>query len=248
MIRVRKSDERGKANHGWLNSKHTFSFASYFDPKFGGFGQLRVLNEDLVKGGEGFPTHPHGDFEIFSYVVNGGLRHKDSMGNEEIIKRGQVQFTSAGSGIAHSEYNASETDRVHFLQLWVKPWKNGLSPAYHTKDFPDEVKRNNLVCFVAKKGSKEAGAAAIPINQDFYGLATLLEPGRRVTYTPADPTRKIYLHVVQEGASSLKVVTPGGEAVLYPGDGAFIEGASTLTLEGGGAPGQAVEALVLDSA
>jgi len=246
MIRVRKTSERGHANHGWLDSYHTFSFAGYHHPQFTGFGQLRVLNEDRVKGGEGFGEHPHRDFEIFSYLVKGALRHRDSMGNTEILGRGNVQFTSAGSGIFHSEYNASETEQVHFLQLWVKPWANGLPPAYATKEFNDDAKRNKLVCFMTKKGT-EAETGGIPINQDFYAYATLLDSGHSIEYKPKDETRRVYLHVVQE-EGAVRVKTQRGEALLQPGDGAFIEAASSITLTGASAvSGKPVEVLVLDS-
>jgi len=248
MITIRKSSDRGHADHGWLDSYHTFSFASYQNQKFQGFGHLRVLNEDRVKGGSGFGEHPHADFEIFSYVVRGGLKHNDSMGNEEVIKRGEVQFTSAGKGIRHAEFNASKTDLVHFLQLWVKPWQTGLTPSYSTKEFSDEKKLNNLVCFVTKKGT-EAKTGGIPINQDFYASATLLDPGKSVEYKPEDQYRRIYIHVVQEDSAAVRVTTSKGEEViLQAGDGAFVQGAEKLTLTGASTvTKKPVEVLILDS-
>jgi len=250
-IRVRKSKDRGHADLGWLDSYHTFSFASYHDPHNSGFAKLRVLNEDRVKGGKGFGEHPHSDYEIFSYVVRGALRHRDSLGNEEIIGRGGVQFTSAGTGIFHAEHNASSSDPVHFLQLWVKPWKQGLPPSYSTKFFPDDKKRNKLVCFIAKKGSDEASSSAIAINQDFLGHAALLEAGASVTYKPADEYRRLYLHVVDEGGVAVKVSVGANEAVLSSGDGAFIEGAKTVEITrlaaAAGAQSSVAEFVLLDS-
>jgi len=230
MIELRRADERGHANHGWLDSYHTFSFASYHDPKFAGFGQLRVINEDRVKGGQGFGEHPHKNFEIFSYIVSGALRHNDSMGNEEILKRGEVQFTSAGKGLSHSEFNASNTETVHFLQMWIKPDKDGLEPAYSTKKYSDEVKRNKLVCIVAKKNEADQ-LGAIAINQDSNVYATLLDNDATVVHKVA-PERRLYVHVIQTGGSIRIKAQNGAEAVLNEGDGAFVDGASELSLTG----------------
>jgi len=245
-IRVRKSLERGHANHGWLNSYHTFSFASYYDPKFPGFSNLRVINEDRVSANRGFGLHPHEDFEIFSYIVSGSLKHNDSMGNEEILKRGEVQFTSAGSGIAHSEVNPSKTEPVHFIQIWVEPWAEGLKPSYHTMKFTDDEKRNKLVPIVVNKSSA-AELKAIPLNQDAFVYATLLGDDAEVKHNISSG-RRLYVHVIQTGGSITIRAEDGTEVVLNEGDGAFVENAASLTLKGKAAnnPNKESEVLLFD--
>eukprot|EP01120_Amphizonella_sp_Union-15-10_P015831 TRINITY_DN8214_c0_g1_i1.p1 TRINITY_DN8214_c0_g1~~TRINITY_DN8214_c0_g1_i1.p1 ORF type:complete len:258 (-),score=54.94 TRINITY_DN8214_c0_g1_i1:38-766(-) len=220
-FKLRKSEERGFADHGWLKSYHTFSFANYYEPNYNGFRSLRVINEDRVAGGKGFGKHPHSDFEIFSYVVSGALEHKDSLGNLEVLNRGDVQFTSAGTGIYHSEYNHSPTEMVHFIQIWVKPAATGLKPRYSTKHFSDEDKKNKLKLII----SPEAEDASIQINQDVKMFACLLEKDQKVQHKLG--TRFGYIHVVQLGGS-LDV----NGIKLGSGDGVFVQNESALEITG----------------
>src|SRR5258707_6905718 len=152
MINIRKSNERGHADHGWLNTRFSFSFADYYDPKHVEFRTLRVMNDDRVAGGGGFPTHPHRDMEIVTYVLEGALQHKDSMGNGSVIKPGDVQYMGAGTGVAHSEFNASKTDTVHLYQIWMLPEKQGLKPAYDQKNFSENEKRGKLRLLASPDG------------------------------------------------------------------------------------------------
>jgi len=250
---VRKSSERGSANHGWLNSYHTFSFSSYYDPKFANFHSLRVINEDRVSPSEGFGTHGHSNAEIFSYVVSGALSHRDSIGNKEILKRGEVQFTSAGTGISHSEFNGSDTDYVHFLQIWVRPRANGLKPNYQTRNFSDSEKHGKLRLIVSPDGQEKS----VQINNDIKVYASILKPGEQVQHTVA-AGRDAYVHVVQDATSfdseaNLAGLTVNG-TLLAGGDGAFLRtptanggGDGSLTLVGSSkAGGKPVEFLLFD--
>src|SRR5450432_3652265 len=178
MLQVRHTGERGVANFGWLDSRHTFSFGEYHDPKHMGFGPLRVINEDRVSPGQGFGTHGHRDMEIVSYVLEGALEHKDSMGTGSVIRPGDVQRMSAGKGVLHSEQNASKVDPVHFLQIWIMPSKNGIAPSYEQKAFEAEAKQGKL-CLVA---SPDAAAGSLAIHADARVYASLLAKGERVEH------------------------------------------------------------------
>jgi len=234
----RLSQERGHADHGWLKTFHTFSFASYYDRNHPQFGSLRVMNEDRVEPGTGFGTHDHREFEIFSYIVSGELEHKDSMGNTEILKRGDIQLTSAGTGISHSEETFGNKT-VHFLQIWSKPSVSRLSPKYFTRHVSDEEKADKWVRVVAPVGAEGVVAerevpGPAPVQSPLTLFATLLSPSKTVTHTFGTVTpgsRKGYIHVVQtsgynEGASTgahIKVSGPDGVQIeLKEGDGAYI--------------------------
>lgn len=211
MITVRKSEDRGAFDHGWLDTKHTFSFASYHDPRHMGYRSLRVINEDRVAPGEGFGTHPHRDMEILTYVVSGQLEHRDSLGSGDVLRRGDVQAMSAGSGLTHSEFNPSADEPVHLLQIWILPAKRGTQPTYAQKRFEDASKQNRLVPLASPTGSD----GALRIGQDATMYAALLDAGRELA------------HPLGQGRGAWVQVVSGTVAVngtpLNPGDGAAIE-------------------------
>jgi quercetin 2,3-dioxygenase len=272
----RRSAERGTADHGWLKTAHTFSFASYYDPRHEQFGALRVLNEDNVAPNQGFPTHPHRDAEIFSYILSGELTHRDSMqkkgaesgSSKEFfrMKRGDVQFTTGGTGIAHSEQNEHNETWVKFLQLWALPWKKGLPPNYHTLTFSEDSKRAGFVTIITPlkagpKATKEDEKAAIPVKEgtipihaDLVFSAGIIAPGKTFDYKIGGEDyitnktdRKVYVHLpaTQNGQSKIKLA---GETVLNEGDGAYItkvNAADVLTVESVGTAD--AEVVVIDS-
>jgi redox-sensitive bicupin YhaK (pirin superfamily) len=192
MLELRKAGERGYADHGWLRSFHSFSFADYYDPRHTGFGPLVVINEDRVQPGKGFGTHGHRDMEIVSYVLEGALEHKDSIGNGSVIRPGDVQRMSAGTGVRHSEFNPSPREPVHFLQIWIEPSVAGIQPGYEEKHFDAASKRGRLRLVAAPDGRD----GAVKIHQDAYLYATLLDGAERVVHALA-PGRKGYVHVAR---------------------------------------------------
>lgn len=220
MILIRPAQERGAANFGWLDSRHTFSFGNYYDPNYMGFANLRVINEDKVSPAKGFGTHGHRDMEIISYVLEGALEHKDSIGTGSVIRLGDVQRMSAGTGIMHSEYNHSATDPVHFLQLWILPDKKGITPSYEQKTFTQEEKSGTLRLV----GSRDGREGAITIHQDVDLYATLLQDGEAVSHSLANG-RVAWVQVVR-GAVQLN------HQSLTAGDGAAISQAENITLRG----------------
>ena len=220
MFALRRAQQRGHASHGWLNSYHTFSFGDYYDPRHMGFANLRVINDDTVSPSGGFGTHGHRDMEIITYVLDGALEHRDSMGNGSLIRPGDVQRMSAGTGVTHSEFNASDSEPVHFLQIWVLPEQHGLRPGYEQKAFPDEEKRGRLRLV----GSHDGRDGSLTIHQDVDLYATLLRAGDSVNHELADG-RKGWVQVAR-GAAVLD-----GQP-LQQGDGVAIEGPATISLTG----------------
>lgn len=178
MIKVRKSKDRGHAHHGWLDTYYTFSFANYYDPEFTGFRDLLVINEDRIQPAKGFGKHPHQDMEIITYVLEGELEHKDSMGNGSVIRPGDVQRMSAGRGVMHSEFNHSQVNPVHLLQIWITPRQEGLDPSYEEKRFLTEQKRNRMLLIVSANGQD----GSVRINQDAQVFASVLDQGKSTTY------------------------------------------------------------------
>lgn len=210
MIQIRYAEDRGRASLGWLDSRHTFSFADYYDPKYMGFGPLRVINEDRVQPGQGFGTHAHRDMEIISYVLEGALEHKDSLGTGSVIRPGSVQRMSAGTGVTHSEFNHSNSETLHFLQIWIIPEQRGLDPSYEEKGITDSDRRGKLHLVASRDGRAES----VLVHQDVDLYCSLLVQGEALTHEPR-PGRKYWLQMAQGTA------TVSGEQ-LYPGDGAAI--------------------------
>jgi redox-sensitive bicupin YhaK (pirin superfamily) len=208
MIEIRKSEERGRAHHGWLQSQHSFSFADYYDPRHQGFGPLLVINEDRVAAGAGFGTHGHRDMEIISYVLDGALEHKDSMGTGSVLHYGDVQRMSAGSGVRHSEFNGSKTEQVHFLQIWIQPNVGGIPPSYEEKHFPVEEKQGKLRLIASGDGRE--GSVLIHQNASLY--ATILNGDDKAEHA-LQPGRLAYVHVIRGSVEVNGVALKGGDAL-----------------------------------
>ena len=230
MIVIRRAQERGHADHGWLLSYHTFSFADYCDPQYVSYGALRVINEDRVAPGHGFGTHSHRDMEIVSYVLAGELQHKDSMGNGSVLRPGDVQRMSAGTGVTHSEFNASREQPLHFLQIWIVPSKTGLAPGYEEKHYDEAAKRGRLVLV----GSADGRDGSLRIQQDVDLYAAIVDSADAVAYSRK--RARAYLHVA---LGSVEV----NQQHLMAGDGAMIDD-SEIRLE----RGQSAELLLFDLA
>jgi quercetin 2,3-dioxygenase len=218
MIRVRRANERGHAQHGWLESYHTFSFADYHDPRFMGFRALRVINEDRVQPGQGFGTHSHRDMEIVTYVLEGALAHKDSLGTGSIIRPGDVQRMSAGTGVSHSEFNHSPTELVHFLQIWILPEKEGLAPSYEQRSFP-EAERTDRLRLVASRDAREG---SVKIHQDVDLHAAALSSGAALEH-PLRAGRHAWLQVARGKLSA-------NDQLLSAGDGAAFSDEPAVSL------------------
>jgi len=231
MLEIRKSADRGNVDMGWLESRHTFSFGDYYDPKHMGFGPLRVINEDRVQAGQGFGTHGHRDMEIISYVLDGALEHKDSIGTGSIIRPDEVQVMSAGTGIRHSEFNSSKTEPVHFLQIWIQPAREAIPPRYEQKAFPIAEKRGRLRLV----GSSDGREGSVVIHQDVQLYAAVLSAGERVTHALL-PGRKAWLQVLR---GSFEV----NGNVVNAGDGAAVQDEPALTVT---AKSNAAEVLLFD--
>ena len=218
MIRVRKATERGHANHGWLDTYHTFSFASYQDPAHTKFRSLRVMNEDVVEAGQGFGTHPHRDMEIVTYVLSGALEHKDSMGNGEVLRPGEFQRMSAGTGITHSEFNPSGDEPVHLYQIWLLPERNGIDPSYEQKKFAEEERRNRLRLVA----SRDARDGSLLIHQDARIYLSSLDEGSRIDHS-LDRGRHAWLQVLR-GSVTLN------DQTLTTSDGAAVSEEDSLEI------------------
>jgi redox-sensitive bicupin YhaK (pirin superfamily) len=232
VIEIRRAAERGHSDRGWLLSAHTFSFADYHDPRHTGFRQLRVINEDRVQPGRGFATHGHRDMEILSYVLAGALEHRDSLGTGSVIRPGDVQRMSAGTGVTHSEFNPSPTEPVHFLQIWILPARLGLAPSYEQRTYPEPARRGRLALI----GSADGRDGSVTIHQDVGVFATLLEPGESVAHRLA-PGRHAWVQVVRGD------VAVNGET-LRQGDGVALGGEAQAAI----AARTPAEALLFDLA
>ncbi len=244
MITLRPSNQRGSFDYGWLNTKHSFSFGRYFDPAHMGFRSLRVINDDVVAPGQGFGEHPHDNMEIVSYVISGALAHKDSMGNVEVLRPGEVQRMSAGTGLEHSEFNPSNTEPVHFIQIWIKPAERGRSPGYEQRAFNDDSRRNRLGLIVSPDGA----GGSVKIGQDVRIYTTRLDPGASVELA-LQPDRHAWVQVVKGRGQLAPAASTGTDSTATPlgaGDGAAVSGERTIRLTAAAGSTDPLEALVFD--
>jgi len=230
MQQIRRGDERGYADHGWLKSFHSFSFADYFDPRYVEFGALRVINEDRVQPGAGFGTHAHRDMEILTYVLSGALAHKDSLGNGSTMRPGDVQRMSAGRGVQHSEFNASSSEPVHFLQIWIQPQHKGIEPGYEQRHFSEQQRRGRLQLLAAP----DRAEGSVLIHQDARVYAGLFDAGEQASLSVA-PGRRLYLHLARGRISA-------NDTALSAGDALQLTDAGGLELR----DGRGAEVLVFD--
>lgn len=230
MITLRPANARGQADHGWLQARHTFSFGEYHDPAYMGYSVLRVINDDIIAPGMGFGMHPHRDMEIVTYLLEGALRHQDSLGNGSVIAAGEIQYMSAGSGVRHSEFNASATAPAHLLQIWITPAERGLPPRYAQRSLPVEAKAGRWALLASGDGRD----GSIAIRQDACIHAAVLDAGETLSFAPG-PGRRIYLHLARG-----KLALNG--TALRGGDGAFVENESALLLS----DAEAAEILLFD--
>ena len=218
MITIRKSRERGHFNHGWLNTYHTFSFDQYYDPRYMGFRSLRVINEDFVAPGRGFPQHGHRDMEIITYILEGALKHEDSMGNGSVIRPGDVQRMTAGTGVRHSEQNASINEPVHLLQIWILPNANDIPPGYEQKYFSEDVRRSQLRLIASNDGRD----GSVTVHQDVTVFASVLDAGQEVS-REMDSSRYAWIQIARGSVSV-------NDEMVEQGDGAVIVGESSLKI------------------
>jgi len=232
MIKIRPAEKRGHFDFGWLNTYHSFSFGDYYDPSHMGFRSLRVINEDVVQRGRGFPRHGHRDMEIFTYILQGALQHRDSMGNGSIIRPGDVQRMSAGTGVTHSESNASPDEPVHLLQIWILPAEEGITPGYEEKRFPEDEKLNKLRLII----SPDAAEGSVTIHQDARVYASVLEAGQQVSHA-LESGRHAWLQVA---AGSVRL----NDTQLNQGDGAAVSEEKDITI----VAGEPAEILLFDLA
>lgn len=216
-IQLRKSEARGYANHGWLKSYHSFSFAEYYDRNHMHFSALRVINDDVIAPGQGFGMHPHRDMEIITYILDGELQHKDSLGNGSVIKAGDVQRMTAGTGIVHSEFNASNTQQVHLLQIWVMPDQTDLTPGYEEQHVSNEQKRNQWCLIAAPNAPKSPKQAVLTVHQDMKLYASLLQQNNRLSYG-IEKSRSVYLHVARGSIETEDVRLDAGDAIMVNGE------------------------------